>query len=387
MSCLEAADWHADSRSKGNRISDFGGGNLASTMKAQVFYEKEKMAVEQVPMPKVGPEQVLVRIRACGICGSDVAYYYGASSLETKTGKGPLILGHEMSGEVVEVGDVPKSLGLFQSGDRVTLDPVQYCNACSICKKGYVNLCEKKAVLGVSTNGGFAEFCLSHFTGVHKIPKNVSFEEAAMTEPLACAVHGVQRMGVRPGDFCVVMGPGAIGTMMVQLIKSSGAGKVVLAGAQGDDYRLKIGKEAGADEVFNVAEPKSPYYVKDLKAKISELTDGLFADAAITPTGAVPAMEMAFEITGRRARIVFFGLPADDAVIRVPALKSIFWDKTVHFSWLAPLTWPTALTALGSGLVDVKKLMSQVIPLDSLAQGIKDVKNRVGDPVKVIVRS
>jgi threonine dehydrogenase-like Zn-dependent dehydrogenase len=355
------------------------------TMKAQVFYEAEKMKLEDVPVPSIGPEEVLIRVRACGICGSDVAYYFGASSLETKTGKGPLILGHEMSGEVAEVGEIPRRLGLFAPGDRVTLDPVQYCNACRICKKGYVNLCEKKTVLGVSTNGGFAEYCASHFTGVHKIPKSVSFEEAAMTEPLACAVHGVKRMKVQPGDFCIVMGPGAIGTMMVQLIKRSGAGKVVLVGAEGDDYRLEVGREEGADVAYNVAEPKSPYYVKDLKAAISELTDGQFADAVITPTGAVSAMETAFEVSGRRARIVFFGLPSDKAVIRIPALKTIFWDKTIEFSWLAPLTWPTAIDALGTGIVQVKKLMSRVIPVKDLAQGIKDVKNRVNSPMKVIV--
>lgn len=359
---------------------------MPKTMKANVFYEAEKMRMEDFPVPAVGPEQVLIRVRACGICGSDVAYYFGASSLETKTGKGPLILGHEMSGEVAEVGEIPKSLGLFAAGDRVTVDPVQYCNACRICKKGYVNLCEKKAVLGVSANGGFAEYCLSHFTGVHKIPRSVSFEEAAMTEPLACAVHGVQRMGVKVGDFCVVMGPGAIGTMMVQLVKSSGAGKCVLVGATGDDYRLEVGRQAGADAIFNTAEPKSPYYVADLKAKISEMTDGQFADAVITPTGAVPAMETALEITGRRARIVYFGLPADTAMIRVPALKSILWDKTIQFSWLAPLTWPTALDAIGNGLVDVKKLMSKVVPNENLVQAIKDVKNRVGNPMKVIIK-
>jgi L-iditol 2-dehydrogenase len=111
-----------------------------------------------------------------------------------------------------------------------------------------------------------------------------------MTEPLACAVHGVQRMGVKLGDFCVVMGPGAIGTMMVQLIKSSGAGKVVLVGATGDDYRLDSGRQAVADYIFNAAEAQSPYYCADIKAKIAELTDGMFADAVITPTGAVPAM-------------------------------------------------------------------------------------------------
>ncbi len=358
---------------------------MTQKMKASVFYEPEKMELEEIPVPEVGPESVLVRVKACGICGSDVAYYFGGSSLETKDGKGPLILGHEFSGEVVEVGEIPKRIGLFEPGDRVTLDPVQYCNACQICKRGYVNLCEKKDVLGVSVNGGFAEYCVSHYTGVHKIPDNVSYEEAAMTEPLACGVAGVQRMSVKVGDNCVVMGPGTIGTMMVQLIKSSGAGKVILVGAKGDDYRLKIGVEAGADVAINVSDTDSPYYEKDLKGRVSDLTGGQFADAVITPTGAVQAMETAFEISGRRARIVFFGLPADDAVVRVPALQTIFWDKTIHFSWLAPLTWPTALDAIGSGLVDVKKLNTATIPLDTLVQGINDVNNRVGDPLKVVV--
>ncbi|HAK95600.1 MAG TPA: hypothetical protein DCM87_11490 [Planctomycetes bacterium] len=354
-------------------------------MRAQVFYEPKKMKLEEVPVPAVSPEQVLVRVKACGICGSDVAYYLGNSSLETPTGKGPLILGHEFSGEVAAVGEIPARLGLFAPGDRVTVDPVQYCNACRVCKKGQVNLCEKKAVLGVSANGGFAEYCVSHYTGLHKIPANVSYEEAAMTEPLACAVHGVKRMGVQLGDICVVLGPGPIGTMMAQLVKSSGAGKVVLVGAKGDDYRLDVAKKTGVDLVCNTAEPSSPYYVKDLKATIADISDGQFADAVVTPTGSVDAMEMAFEISGRRARLVFFGLPADDAVIRVPALKSILWDKTVQFSWLAPLTWPPALDAIGNKLVDVKSLASSIVKLSALEDAIMNVKNRVGNPMKVLV--
>jgi threonine dehydrogenase-like Zn-dependent dehydrogenase len=347
---------------------------MPEKMKAQVFYEAEKMVLEDVPVPKVGPEDVLVRVKACGICGSDVAYYFGASSLETPNGKGPLILGHEFSGEVVEVGEIPKRIGLFAPGDRVTVDPVQYCNACRICKSGQVNLCEKKDVLGVSKNGAFAEYCSSHYTGLHKMPAGV-----------ACAVHGVQRMGVKLGEFCIVLGPGAIGSMMVQLIKHSGARTVLLVGAKGDDYRLKAGLQSGADAVFNVSEKESPYYVKDLKAKVAEMSDGQFADAVITPTGAVEAMESAFDLSGRRARIVFFGLPADNAVIRIPALRTIFWDKTVHFSWLAPLTWPTALNAVNGHLVDLKKLITGVVKLKDLSGGIRGVRDRVGNPLKVIV--
>jgi len=356
---------------------------MAEKMRAQVFYEPEKMSLEEVPVPEVGPEDVLVKVKACGICGSDVAYYFGASSLETPTGKGPLILGHELSGEVVEVGEIPRKKGLFAPGDRVAVDPVQYCNACRICKKGYVNLCENKQVLGVSVNGGFAEYCLSHYTGLHKIPGGVSYEEAAMTEPLADAVYAVQKMAIQPGDVCVVIGPGTIGIMMLQLIKRCGAGKVILVGTR--DYRLGIGLTAGADEVINTKNPASPYYVKDLRAKIEELTDGQFADAVVTPTGSVEAMEQAFAITGRRARIVFFGLPPDDAVVRIPALQTILWDKTIHFSWLAPHTWPTALDAIARGLVDVKSLATHKFGLEDLVKGIADVRDRVGDVMKAIV--
>ncbi|KPL10530.1 hypothetical protein AMJ85_05580 [candidate division BRC1 bacterium SM23_51] len=308
---------------------------MAETMKAQVFHEPEKMELVEVPIPKPAGDQVLVRVKACGICGSDVAYYFGDSSLETKSGKGPLILGHEFSAEVAEVGAIPKKLGLFKTGDRVTCDPVQYCNACRVCKQGYVNLCENKTVLGVSTNGGFAGYCVSHFTGVHKIADSVSFEEAAMTEPLGCATYGVKNMAIAPGDFAVVFGAGTIGCMMIQLIKASGAGRVVAIDVL--DYRLEMAKKMGVDAVINTADSKSPYYKDDLKATIADMTDGRFADAVITPTGAVEAMEAALEISGRRSRIVFFGLPSDVAVVRVPALASILWDKTIRFSWLAPL--------------------------------------------------
>jgi L-iditol 2-dehydrogenase len=352
-------------------------------MKAQVFLEPQKMTLEEVPIPKPGDDQVLVRVKATGICGSDVAYYFGNASLETATGKGPLILGHEFSAEVAEVGAIPKKLGLFKPGDRVTVDPVQYCNACRVCKQGYVNLCEKKAVLGVSTNGAFAEYCVSHFTGVHKIADSVSFEEAAMTEPLACATYGVKNMAITPGDFAVVFGAGAIGCMMTQLIKACGAGRVLVTDIV--DYRLDVAKACRADLVVNTADKNSPHYKDNLKQYIADLTDGRFADAVITPTGSVDAMETALDVSGRRSRIVFFGLPSDTAQVRVPALKSILWDKTIRFSWLAPLVWPTSLEAIATGLVDLKPLMTHKMPLEKLIEAITKVRDKEGKVMKALV--
>ena len=120
-------------------------------MKAQVFYEPLNMKLEERDIPAVTDDKILVKVKVCGICGSDISYYWGESPLETEDGKGPLILGHEFTGDVVEVGKIPAGLGLFEPGDRVVLDPVQYCNACKVCKRGYVNLCGNPSVLGVST--------------------------------------------------------------------------------------------------------------------------------------------------------------------------------------------------------------------------------------------
>ncbi|MFW6162514.1 MAG: zinc-dependent alcohol dehydrogenase [Planctomycetota bacterium] len=358
---------------------------MAETMKAQVFYEPMKMELEDVPVPEVADDEVLVQVKACGICGSDIAYYFGDSSLETESGKGPCILGHEFTGQVVEVGSIPKSMGLFKPGDRVVLDPVQYCNACDVCFRGQTNLCENKAVLGVSTNGGFAEYSKSKYTGVHPLPEGISYEDGALTEPLACATYGLKNLDVELGNFCVVIGPGAIGCMMVQLAKSSGAGTVVLVGAQGDDYRLEIGKQLGADAIINCADADSPHYVEDVKATISDMTDGMMANRVIVPTGAVPAMKTALDISGRRSTVVFFGLPGDEDVLPLPVLDSILWDKTIQFSWLAPGTWQTALQALGSGLVDVSPLVSHQFPLADLADDHVKVKDRVDQPMKPVI--
>jgi len=357
---------------------------MAKKMKAQVFYEPLKMKLVDVPVPKIMDDELLVRVKACGICGSDVAYFYGLSPLETKDGKGPLILGHEFTGQVVEVGKLVKQSGLFKKGDRVVVNPLQYCFACEVCGKGQFNLCENKTVLGVSIDGGFAEYAKCKATAAVKLPKNVSYEQGALTEPLACAFYGVRNMQLEVGHFCVVFGAGPIGLMMVQLIKSSGASCVVLVDTV--DYRLVAGKKVGADVVLNVADEKSKYYCKDLKKEIERLTDGKFADRAITPTGAVPAMEAAIDITGRRSIIVFFGLPGADDYVRVPALQSIFWDKTIRFSWLAPLTWPPALQALSAGLVKVDKLITHSFKLKDLEKALEIVKDKKQRVLKALIK-
>jgi threonine dehydrogenase-like Zn-dependent dehydrogenase len=356
---------------------------MAEKMKAQVFYEAEKMELEEVPVPEISDVDVLVQVKNCGICGSDISYYYGLSPLGTPTGKGPLILGHEFTGEVVEVGAVAKSLNLFKPGDRVVVNPVQHCNACYACASGHTNLCANLYVPGVSAHGGFTEYCVSRYTGLFKLPDSVSYAAGAFTEPLACAVYGIKKLDIEPGQFVAIFGPGPMGLMMVQLAKSVGAGKIALVGTR--DYRLEAGKKWGADYAFNIKDEKSPYYVKDLKKAIADLTHGALADRAIVPTSSNAAFEQAIDITGNAAILVHFGLPDEGDVIHVPALSTHTMDKEIRFSWLAPLSWPPAIRAISEGLLNVESLISETVPLEQTGQAIRDLRARIGDPTKVQV--
>jgi len=354
---------------------------VAKKMKAQVFYEAEKMILEEIPIPEVSDIDILVKVKNVGICGSDISYYYGLSPVGTPTGKGPLVLGHEFTGEVVKVGKVAKSLGLFKDGDRVVVNPVQHCNACYACAAGQTHLCEKLSVPGVTTNGGFAEYCVSKYTGLFKLPDDISYKTGAFTEPLACAVNGMKKLDIEPGQFVTIFGPGPMGQMMVQMAKSIGAGKVVLIGTR--DYRLEMGKKNGADFIFNTKDKNSTYYVVDLKEAISDLTDGKLADRAIVPTSSNDAFEQSIDITGNCAIIVHFGLPNEDDIIHVPALSFHTMDKQIRAAWLAPLAWPTAIRCMAEGIVNVEALLTHTYPLEDTEKAITNLKDRIDNPMKV----
>jgi threonine dehydrogenase-like Zn-dependent dehydrogenase len=356
---------------------------MAEKMKAQVFYQSEKMEMEEIPVPRVSDIDILVKVKNCGICGSDISYYYGLSPVGTPTGKGPIVLGHEFTGEVAEVGAVTKSLNLFKPGDRVVVNPVQNCNACYACASGHTNMCTNLFVVGVTGNGAFAEYCISRYTGLFKLPDTVSYAAGAFTEPFACAVYGVKKLAIEPGQFVAIFGPGTMGLMMVQLCKSVGAGKIALIGTR--DYRLEEGRKWGADYVLNTKEPKSPHYVKDLKAAIADLTHGALADRAIVPTSSNEAFEQAIDITGNAAILVHFGLPNTGDVIRVPALSTHTMDKEIRFSWLAPMVWPTAIRAIAEGLVKTESLITSSVPLAKTGEAIRALKEREDDPLKVQV--
>lgn len=350
---------------------------MAEMMKAAVLLQDEQIEMQELPVPRVGDADVLVRVKNCGICGSDVAYYYGSMP----TGKMPIVLGHEFTGEVVEVGAIPASMGLFKPGDRVVVNPVQHCNACYNCASGKTNLCSNLYVPGVNADGAFAEYVISRYTGLFKLADNIGYAEGAFIEPLACAVYAMNKLEIVPGNSVAIFGPGPIGIMMTQIAKRTGAGKVMMIGTR--DYRLEEAKKWGADYVFNTKDASSPHYVSDLKAAVSDVTGGKLADRAINPTASNAAFEQAIDITGGGAILVHFGGPDKNDVIHVPALTFHEADKQIRASWLAPGVWPQTIAMIAEGLLNLEPLVSQTRPLSEAAQAIVDLKNRVDNPIKV----
>ena len=349
-------------------------------MKAWTFIKPEEMVFEEKDIPQIGPDEVLVKVKAVGICGSDVSYYYGESPLETPDGLGPLVLGHEASGVIVEIGDIAKRKNLFKEGDRVAMNPVMQCNACASCLRGEFNECQHVETLGVSADGCFAEYVRVKYTHAYKISDDISFEEGALAEPLACATYGVTKLDIKLGQTVVIFGTGTIGLMQVQIARAGGAGKIIVIGIE--DFGLSKALEVGANYAINSLVKDSPYYAADIVEKVKEYNNGELAPRAIVPTSAMVALQQALTVTGPHATVVYFGLPGEKDMLQVPVLETITSDKTLKFSWLAPLVWDNVFNLIAAKKVDLGALTTHKFPLEEVEKGIKFMRESKENKIK-----
>jgi len=357
---------------------------MTEKMKAQVYYKPGVMKLEDRDMPQIKDDEVLVKVKACGICGSDIAYYYGKSPLETPSGEGPMVLGHEFAGDIVKLGAKAAASGLLKEGDRVLGNPVQQCGACPQCAQNNYNLCENKVTTGVSVDGAFAEYVALRYTHALKVPDGVSYEEASLCEPLACACYGVKKLDIKLGDFVVIFGPGPIGLMQAQLIRSLGAGVIVMAGIL--DYGLKKALSLGVDKVFNTGDNNSPYYCDNIVKAVEELSGGRMANKVIVPTPAKPALQAALKVSGKKSLIVYFGLPSDKEMLEVPLLDLMVNDKSLLVSWQAPNTWDMAQKAMAYKKVELASLITHRFPLEKLEEGLKLMNDPAQtDKIKTVI--
>lgn len=343
-------------------------------MRAAVFYEANDLRVEDVPEPTIAEDEVLVEVAACGFCGSDVEYYYGKSPVGTATGKGPLVLGHEFSGRVVGLGKLAGVYGL-REGDRVAVCPIQSCGACDSCRAAKPQFCANLSVLGVTTNGGFAQFAKTKAMHAYKLPDTLTDEQGAFVEMLAAAVNAVHKAQVEPDDFAVVYGPGPVGLSMVQLLRNEGA-RVALVGTGG--YRLDVARKLGADFVFEAGE--------ELAEKIKEANGGRLADRVIVATGSMKANQQALEISGPGSTVIYMGVTAPTDNVRLPMLTSLIQDKTIRFSLWYPFQWPRTISILAHKEVDTGPIITHSAPLEGIGDAIDRVVSRADGVLKTVIR-
>lgn len=320
-------------------------------MKAARFYEKRKLVVEDVPVKEPKDTEVVIKIKYCGICGTDVHIFEGEKgSAEVHP---PVILGHELSGDVERVG---AAVSRFKKGDRVSVDPNSYCGKCYFCANGKKHLCTDMKGLGTAVDGGFAEYITVPEETVYPIAENVSYEAAAMTEPISCCLHGFDMTDVRMGDTVMIVGTGNIGLIMVQLARHAGADKIIAV--EPNDGRRKKAVSMGADFGINPLED-------DTDAVLRE--HGIVnIDKVIDCAGRTSTAEYSVHYAGRGATVMLFGLTGPDDIMDLKPFEVFQKELTIKGSFVNPDTFERAGRLLGSGIIKTEEIITDIIDLDEI---------------------
>ena len=321
-------------------------------MKSAVFYGKHDLRVENSPMPKVGPEDILIQVKACGICGTDVHIYEGDKGAAEVTP--PTILGHEFSGVIAEVGS---NVTKYKVGDRVCIDPNCYCGKCDFCRNGSAHYCTDMIGYGTTVNGGFAEYCSVNQRQVYKLGDNTTFEQGAMTEPVACCLHGMDMCNIHPGSNVVVIGGGMIGLLMLQLSKLAGAARVALL--EPVESKRVVAKKLGADILID---PINENVEEELKK--AGMT---WVNTVIECVGKTATIQQAIDIVGNKGTVMMFGLTKPDDTIAVKPFQIFQKEIELKSSFINPYTQKRALDLIDSGRLDVSSMVYAVESLENLA--------------------
>lgn len=324
-------------------------------MKASRFLGNKTFAVTDLPTPHAGPGELVLRNQVCGVCGTDVHIYHGEpGSADVNP---PVVLGHEYSGEVVEVGE---GVTGFAVGDHVTVDPNIYCGHCAYCQNGKKQLCPSMEAIGVTRDGGFAQYSRIPASQAFKLEPTVPWEAAAMAEPLACCLHGIDLAGIQVGDKVCVVGGGAIGLLMVQLAKLSGASQIVLS--EPNEKRRQAGLQLGANAALDPTRP-------DAQEAFAQVLDG-GANVVIECVGNVPAVKSAFQFAGKGATVLLFSVPKVDATFDLPLFDVYKKELTIKGSFVNPDTHARAVALINSGKVDFGPIITHRFTLDQLPEAI-----------------
>ncbi len=332
------------------------------------YYNNNDVRIEEMPIPEINDNELLVKVQTSGICGSDVMEWY-------RIKKAPLVLGHEMAGDVVQVG---KNVEKYKVGDRVFVSHHVPCNTCRYCLDDQHTLCDTLH----STNfypGGFAEYLrvpeINVDRGVFLLPKEMSYDEGVFIEPLACVVRGMRIVGMKPGASVLVIGSGIAGILHIKLSRALGAGRVIATDI--DEYRLETAKKLGADMIINAKE--------NVTEKVKKYNDGRLADIVVLCTGALPAVKQAINSVDRGGTLLFFA-PTEPGV-EIPFPLFDLWNKGVKMiSTYAggPRDIADAIELIRFKKITVIDMISHKLPLSEAAKGFKLVA-QAQESIKVVL--
>ncbi|PKG22057.1 zinc-binding dehydrogenase [Niallia nealsonii] len=332
----------------------------------------DNMSLVELEEPIASEDKIKIKVAYTGICGSDIHTFKG----EYNSKNTPVVLGHEFSGIVVEVG---QNVSKVQVGDRVTSETTfTTCGQCIYCQEKDYNLCPHRTGIGTQVNGSLADYVIAREESVHLIPDNVSLEAAALTEPIACCVHAaLEKTTIHSDDKVLVFGPGPIGLLLCQVVKSQGA-FVILAGITKDSKRLELAKELGVDVVVDTLK-------EDLAEIIANYTDGYGADKVFDCSGAVPAVNQGLSLTKKKGTFVQVGLFANKK--NEIDQESIIQREINYVGCRSqkPSSWNLALDLLASGKINTDKMITKVAELDDWRIAFETVM--AGDEIKVLIKS
>ena len=337
-------------------------------MRVAMYYNNRDVRLEELPTPQIGPGELLVKVFASGICGSDVMEWY-------RIKKAPLVLGHEIAGEIVEVGE---GVERYKVGDRVFVSHHIPCNTCRYCLHGEHTACEMLHTTNYDP-GGFAEYIrvppLNVDRGVFVLPEEVSFEEGAFVEPLACVVRGQRVAGLQPGQTVLILGSGISGLLHLLLARALGAGRVITTDI--NEYRMKAAERFGADAVLHAEE--------NVPASVRRINDGRPADLVIVCTGSLPAFTQAMESVDRGGTVLFFA-PTDPGV-ELPIPVNDFWRNGIRLMpsyGNSPFDANVAIELIRAGRVPVRQMITHRLSLAETGLGFRLVAE-AKESIKVII--
>ncbi len=332
---------------------------MANTMKAAVFEAVKCVVVKEVPIPEIDDDEVLVKVKNTGICGTDWSIYNGWYSAD----KLPMIPGHEFSGVIAQVG---KKVSGLKEGDRITADINMSCGHCYYCIRGDQLLCNNFTQLGIHTDGTFAEYVKAKASLVHHLPDNLSFEEGAFIEPLSCCIHAAKAVNARVGGSMAIVGCG-LGVLHARMAVLRACAPVIVIGD--NKKRLGIAKQMGADYIIDINE------VADPVAEVLDLTDGRGVDYAIEAVGTTRTYEQAFAMLRKGGTLSAFGITGEQDVMSIRPFEFVLGEKKITGSCAGiGDDWPDAITLLANGRIDPKPLFSMKVPLEDLEWALHELR-------------